>query len=55
VTAIRPLKKDAKDGGAVAGRTRKDIEHQTGKPVISFGNFKSLAGGSSKKLRKGDD
>ncbi len=52
---MEPLKKDAKDGGAVAGRTRKDIEHQTGKPVISTGNFKSLAGGNSKKLRKGDD
>jgi len=52
---MEPLKKDAKDGGAVAGRTRKDIEHQTGKPVISTGNFKSLAGGSSKKLKKGDD
>jgi prophage antirepressor-like protein len=52
---MEPLKKDAKDGGAVAGRTRKDIEHQTGKPVISSVNFKSLAGGSSKKLRKGDD
>ena len=30
---MKPLKKDAKDGGAVAGRTRKDIERpdrQTG-------------------------
>ncbi len=36
------LKLDAKDGGAVAGRTRKDIEQQTGKPVISTGNFKQL-------------
>ncbi|MBU0622565.1 MAG: Bro-N domain-containing protein [Gammaproteobacteria bacterium] len=52
---MEPLKKDAKDGGAVAGRTRKDIEQQTGKPVISSGNFKSLAGGNSKKLKKGDD
>jgi prophage antirepressor-like protein len=51
---MEPLVKDAKDGGAVAGRTRKDIEHQTGKPVISSGNFKSLAGGS-KKITKGDD
>jgi DNA-damage-inducible protein D len=52
---MEPLTQDAKDGGAVAGRTRKDIEHQTGKPVISTENFKSLAGGSSKKLKKGDD
>jgi DNA-damage-inducible protein D len=37
-----PLKKDAKDGGAVAGRTRKDIERQSGRPVISEQNFKQL-------------
>jgi hypothetical protein len=52
---MEPLKKDAKDGGAVAGRTRKDIELQTGKPVISTENFKQLAGGASKKLKKGDN
>lgn len=46
---MTPLKKDAKDGGAVAGRTRKDIERQTGKPVISPDNFKPLAG---KKMTK---
>jgi DNA-damage-inducible protein D len=46
---FEPLKKDAKDGGAVAGRTRKDIEKQAGKPVVSSGNFKELAG-SRKKL-----
>lgn len=46
-----PLKKDAKDGGAVAGRTRKDIEQQGGKPVVSSENFKELAG-SKKKLKK---
>jgi len=39
---MAPLKKDARDGGAVAGRTRKDIESQTGKPVVSGGNFKKL-------------
>jgi hypothetical protein len=33
------LKKDAQDGGAVAGRTRKDIEHQTGTKVVSKENF----------------
>ena len=44
-----PLKKDAKDGGAVAGRTRKDIEQQTGEPVISPENFRQLTGGRSKK------
>jgi hypothetical protein len=50
---IAPLKKDAQDGGAVAGRTRKDIEAQSGKPVISTENFKQLKGGASKKLKKG--
>lgn len=52
---MEPLKKDAKDGGAVAGRTRKDIEHQTGKPVISAENFKQLSGGRSKRLKKGEE
>jgi hypothetical protein len=46
-----PLKKDAQDGGAVAGRTRKDIEAQTGKPVISGENFKQLGAKSRKKLK----
>jgi len=46
-----PLKKDAKDGGAVAGRTRKDIEKKTGKPVISQENFKLLNVKKSKKLK----
>jgi prophage antirepressor-like protein len=48
---MAPLKKDAKDGGAVAGRTRKDIEKQSGKPVISKENFKQLAVKKSKKLK----
>lgn len=48
---FEPLKKDAKDGGAVAGRTRKDIEKQAGKPVVSSENFKELAG-SKKMLKK---
>ena len=33
------LKKDAKEGGEVAGRTRKDIEQKTGKKVVSGKNF----------------
>lgn len=36
-----PLQKDARDGGAVAGRTRKDIEQKSGKSVISKNNFKT--------------
>jgi DNA-damage-inducible protein D len=46
-----PLKKDAQDGGAVAGRTRKDIEQQSGKPVVTAENFKVLPG-SRKKMNK---
>lgn len=45
------LQKDAKDGGAVAGRTRKDIERQTGVRVISKENFLP---GSVKKLENKD-
>jgi prophage antirepressor-like protein len=46
------LKKDAKDGGAVAGRTRKDIEKQSGKPVISPDNFKQLAAKKVSRVKK---
>jgi hypothetical protein len=46
-----PLINDARDGGAVAGRTRKDIEAQTGKPVISAKNFKRLAVRKPKTLK----
>ena len=52
---MEPLRKDAKDGGAVAGRTRKDIERQTGKPVITPENFKQLATRRPKKLKAGED
>lgn len=33
------LKKDAKDGGDVAGSTRKDIEQKLGKSIVSGDNF----------------
>ncbi len=33
------LQKDAKDGGAVAGRTRKDLEKVSGKKVVNKGNY----------------
>ena len=52
---MAPLKKDAKDGGAVAGRTRKDIELQTGKAVISVENFKQLTDGRTKKLKRKEE
>ena len=48
---MTPLKKDAHDGGAVAGRTRKDIEAQTDKPVISAENFKQLSARKPKRLK----
>jgi len=35
----------------VAGRTRKDIEKQSGQPVISKENFKQLAGAKQKNLK----
>jgi hypothetical protein len=37
--ALHRLKKDARDGGDVAGSTRKDIEQKLGKSVVSNGNF----------------
>ena len=52
---MAPLKRDAQAGGAVAGRTRKDIEAQTGKSVISGGNFKRLSAGKPKKLKAAED
>ena len=52
---MEPLRKDAKDGGAVAGRTRKDIERQTGNPVISTENFKQLSTKRPKKLKARGD
>lgn len=51
---LTPLTKDARDGGAVAGRTRKDIEAQTGKPVIAPENFKTLTAREPRKLKKGE-
>ncbi len=44
------LKKDAGDGGKVAGRTRKDIEQTSGKKVISTENY--LEGRRVKQLKK---
>ena len=44
------LQRDAKDGGAVAGRTRRDIENQTGVKVISEENF--LPGQLKKQIQK---
>ena len=45
-----PLKQDAKEGGEVAGSTRKDIERRTGKLVSTRMNF--LKHPQNKKLLK---
>lgn len=47
------LRRDAQNGGAVAGRARKDIERQSGAPVISAENF--LGAGKKKQLKKEAD
>ncbi|MBI5097767.1 MAG: phage antirepressor protein [Nitrospirae bacterium] len=47
-----PLKKDAKEGGAVAGRTRKDIEKRSGKKVVSSENFKELSMTGKRRIKE---
>lgn len=49
---FEPLKKDAQEGGAVAGSTRRDIETRSGKPVVSSENYKALTGKKRKKLEE---
>lgn len=46
------LRKDSRDGGAVAGRTRVDIEKQSGKKVISRENYLNNSE-SQKRISKG--
>lgn len=46
-----PLKKDAKEGGDVAGRTRRDIEKRSGKKVVSSENFKELSVTGKRRIR----
>lgn len=45
------LKKDAKDGGSVAGNARKEIEIKIGKRVVSKGNFLRNSQSTRKLLR----
>ncbi|MBT6518498.1 Bro-N domain-containing protein [Candidatus Woesearchaeota archaeon] len=45
------LKKDAKDGGDVAGSTRKDIEQRLGKSIVSNENFLEESEKSKRKKR----
>ena len=47
---IELLKKDAHEGGAVAGSTRRDIEKRSGKPVVTGENFKELTDKGKKKI-----
>ncbi len=47
---IEPLKKDAQEGGAVAGSTRRDIEKRSGKPVVTGENFKKFDGKGKKEI-----
>lgn len=42
----------AKQGGTIAGNTRKEIEAKTGKKVVSKLNAKQIAEGKSKKKLK---
>lgn len=46
-----PLKKDANDGGSVAGKTRKDIEKLTNNKVVSQNNFLNIKYNEKKKLK----
>jgi hypothetical protein len=43
-------KEVAKEGGDVAGNTRKDIESKTGKQIVSRQNAKELKPSENKKL-----
>jgi DNA-damage-inducible protein D len=47
---IEPLKKDAQEGGTVAGSARRDIEKRSGKPVVTGDNFKELTGKGRKRI-----
>ena len=49
---FEPLKKDAQEGGSVAGNTRRDIESRSGKPVVSSENFKVLTGKKRRKIEE---
>ena len=45
----------ARKGGRVAGNARKEIEKETGKPVITSQNAKQLNGIVTKLLTNSDD
>ena len=45
-------KKIAKQGGTIAGNTRKEIEEKTGKKVVTNQNAKQLRGKRNKEINK---
>lgn len=45
-------KKIAKQGGTIAGNTRKQIEQKSGKKIVTSQNAKQLKGSSNKKIDK---
>jgi DNA-damage-inducible protein D len=47
-----PAKKAAKDGGAVAGNARKELEKRSGRKVVSAVNYKELPEAKVRKLLK---
>jgi len=49
---VSPLKKDARDGGEVAGGARKDIEKRSGQPVRSRKNYLELNNDKRKRLKR---
>lgn len=52
---MEKLRTDAQIGGAVAGRTRADIEQQTGKGVVSCKNFLPENRHKKRVLEKNED
>ena len=48
---VPELKSDAKTGGKIVGKTRKDIEKKIGKSVVSSKNAKDIIGENKKKLK----
>lgn len=47
---VPELQKDARDAGSVAGRTRRDIEAQTGTPVVDSSNYLSSPPKNKRRL-----
>ena len=45
-------KKAAKQGGTIAGNARRELEQRTGEKIVSSENFKELAEGQVKKLKR---